>query len=213
MKLFRKKPLNRKIIHTIKASKQQSEKELGVNLVDSPIADQYYKQPTRESDRLRDLINEVEEGSVSLGNEKHDFFYKFWQDNLIYLQTQLQVMKILLLKIDENNQIEIERYSSFSFESLSEIELQVNKKNSLLKELILKGISLYFNGKITMTKAFKPLFNENEQNKYDQLYIFPLKVNNKFCGTLILVKETNNTPIPQVELKKLLKFTTSLKFV
>lgn len=206
LKLFRRRfpDTEKKDYYPIEKTLSNQTDEMG--LTDIPET----KYPTstfkQENNQLRNIISELEKNE-NLNEEGDNLIYKFWKDNLLFLQSDLNVKKILLLKNDKSEKLTIARYISFSIEALKGVEENLNKKDSLLKKLIWKKKNLYFTGNITQVGVFQFLFVESERDKYNQIYLFPLVNQDKLSGVLFLIMEVDENSIPSHVLKELIACT------
>jgi len=161
--------------------------------------DRYYRSK-KMGDSLKDIIAEVE-GIKESADE--DFLQSFWDDNLLYFQSDLNIKKMLLLKVHSNRRVEVEKYTAFTVDSLKEVEDAMNKKESLIKDLIIQNKSYFFTGRVSEAVIFKSLFDESERKRYDKLYVIPLKNNGLLEGVLIFARDVDQSPLKADDLEKL----------
>ncbi len=169
----------------------------------------YTKNNRVQNEHLHSLIDEVE-GKTSNNNELSYLIKRFWDNEIPKLQSKVSLEKMLLLK-KYNEKFTIERYSLFSIDLLEQIENNLNIPNPLFKKLIDKKKNLYLTGKITKSKTFNCMFLESEYRKYNQIYLFPINIDNKLKGVLLLVREVGAPPLSVRALKMIISKTSNIR--
>ncbi len=176
--------------------------ESSVGLVEVPESE-IINRNTESADSLRNIINDIE-GLDGKGQDLNNgFIQRYWNDQLSYLETELKIDKVLMIKVLGNDIYKVERYNHFSISTLKHLEDQLNKRSSVLNELILKKKNLYFSGPVNLSGAFSLLFDESEKNKSYQLYILSLIDKERLKGILFLIKD-GKKQISSSDLKPLL---------
>ncbi len=158
---------------------------------------------------LREVIDELQQKDTDMKTE--DSIIEFWRHNQSFFQSELNIHKILLLKMVTNANIKVEAYKLFSLESLMEIEDKLNSTQSGLKDFVDRKSNLYFTGQLSNNSIFKCLFDNSEKERYGHIYILPIKTGLEVKGILFLVKKNTEEPISPPLLKKLLSKTALTK--
>ncbi len=200
--LFTARYIKKAKSHLLKKPLSNHSDESSVGLVEVPESE-IIKRNTESMDSLRNVINDIEGFNTKGHDLDNGFIQRYWKDQFSYLETQLEIDKVLMIKVLENDEYKVERYNHFSINTLKHLEDQLNKRSSVLNELVQKRKNLYFSGPVNLSGAFSLLFDESEKNKFYQLYILPLVDKEQLKGILFLIKD-GKKQISSSDLKPLL---------